>query len=187
MSENNLEKHLCDAHPEELKLYRTLKNLISIVQNYTAQKWSRHLAVSDYFSDRWEKAKKLGWGKGSSVYDNVLILGDVSVGENTWVGPNCILDGSGKLSIGSFCSISAGVQIYTHDTVKWAISGGIVPSEHKPTIIGSRCYIGPNTVIAKGVTIGDRTIIGANSLVLKDIPPNSKAFGTPCRVVGKLD
>ncbi len=59
------------------------------------------------------------------MYDNVLVLGDVRVGRNTWIGPGCILDGSGGgLRIGDWCSISAGVQIYTHNTVNRSISLG---------------------------------------------------------------
>jgi len=108
----------------------------------------------------------------------------VSVGENTWIGPFTILDGSGgELVIGSNCSISAGVQIYTHDTVARTLSGGVSPIEKASTHIGSNCYIGPNAIIQKGVRIGDGVIIGANSLVNRDIPSNTKAFGTPCRVV----
>lgn len=45
------------------------------------------------------------------MYNNVLVLGRVNVGRNTWMGPECILDGSGgDLQIGDWCSISAGVR-----------------------------------------------------------------------------
>lgn len=125
----------------------------------------------------------MGFGEGTSVYDSCVVFGNVKVGCNTWVGPFTILDGSGGLEIGSNCSISAGVQIYTHDSVNWAISGGKKEYDYAPVKIGDRCYIGPNTIIAKSVTIGDGCIIGANSLVMNDIPAGSKAFGTPCRVV----
>lgn len=144
----------------------------------------RSLPLADYVVDRWEKARELGFGEGTSIYDSVLVLGDVQVGRNTWIGPFVVLDGSGSLSIGSNCSISAGVQIYTHDTVHWAVTGGQAAPERAPTRIGSNCYIGPNTVVAKGVSIGDGCIVGANSLVLKDIPAGHKAHGTPCRTVG---
>lgn len=156
-------------------------------QQQVNQQWHRTLPFGDYIVDRWEKAKCLGFGEGTSIYDSSLIFGNVKVGCKTWIGPFTILDGSGGLEIGDFCSISAGVQIYSHDTVKWAISGGKHNSEQTPTKIGSRCYIGPNTIIAKGVTIGDGCIIGANSLVLTSIPPNSKAYGTPCQVKGKVE
>ena len=153
-------------------------------QKLIRKKWGRILPFSDYVVDRWEKARLAGFGEGSSVYDSCLILGDVKVGMHTWIGPFTILDGSGGLAIGDFCSVSAGVQIYSHDSVQWALSAGKSKYDKAPTRIGSNCYIGPNSIIAKGVNIGDGCIIGANSLVLTDIPNHSKAFGTPCRVIG---
>lgn len=144
----------------------------------------RTLPFGDYVVDRWEKARALGFGTGASIYDSVLVIGEVSVGEQSWIGPGVVLDGSGGLSIGAFCSISAGVQIYSHDTVAWAISGGAAAVERAPTRIGDRCYIGPNSVIAKGVTIGDGCIVGAGSVVLADLPPGSRAAGAPCRIIG---
>lgn len=148
-------------------------------------KFARTLPFGDYVVDRWEKAKELGFGEGTSIYDSSLILGQVKVGDHTWIGPFTVLDGSGGLlEIGSHCSISAGVQIYTHDTVERSLGGGVAPIVKTATRIGSNCYIGPNVVIARGVTIGDRVVVGANSLVLADVPAGSKAFGIPCRVVG---
>ena len=55
----------------------------------------RHVSLQDLFSDRWETAEFYNFGEGSSCYNNVLILGNVSVDKNTWIGPNVILDGSG--------------------------------------------------------------------------------------------
>lgn len=172
--------------PRRSGLYVGLTDLWGQLQSAVAEQWQRTLPLGDYFVDRWEKARRLGFGVGSSIYDSSLVLGSVKVGENTWIGPFTVLDGSGGLEIGSYCSISAGVQIYSHDTVEWSLTGGAAGPLRAPTRIGSRCYIGPNTVIAKGVTIGDGCVIGANSLVLSDIPEGSKAFGTPCRVVGKV-
>jgi len=146
-------------------------------------KWQRTLPFGDYVVDRWEKAKQLGFGAGASIYDSAIVYGDVKVGANTWVGPHVILDGKGNLEIGENCSIAAGVHIYTHDSIDWAVSGGIEDLSYLPTKIGSRCYIGPNTVIAKGVTIGDGAVIGACSLVLDDVPAGKLACGQPCRVM----
>ena len=145
-------------------------------------KYKRVLPFGDYISDRWEKARFLGFGKGSSVYDNVIILGDVQVGRNSWIGPNVILDGSGGLQIGDNCSISAGVQIYSHDSVDWATSGGKSDYLYNKTMIGNNCYIGPNVIIQKGTIIGDKCVIGANSFVNKNIPSNCKAYGTPIKI-----
>lgn len=172
--------------PRRSDLYVRLVDLWSRLQSTVDERWQRTLPLGDYFVDRWEKARRLGFGAGSSIYDSSLVLGAVKVGENTWIGPYTVLDGSGGLEIGSYCSVSAGVQIYSHDTVEWTVTGGVAGPAKASTKIGSRCYVGPNTVIAKGVTIGDGCVIGANSLVLSDLPEGSKAFGTPCRTIGKV-
>ena len=164
------------------ELYKDMVRLWKVLQKKTNDQWRRTLPFGDYFVDRREKARLLGFGEGASIYDSALVIGDVKVGQQTWIGPHTVLDGAGGLEIGDWCSISAGCQIYSHDTVAWALSAGEVGPEHESTRIGSRCYLGPNTVVAKGVTIGDGCVIGANSLVIHDLPSGSKAFGNPCRV-----
>jgi acetyltransferase-like isoleucine patch superfamily enzyme len=171
----------------ESDLRHQIIELWTRLQKEVAARWDRTLPFGDYFVDRWDKAKRLGFGEGTSIYDSSLVLGDVKVGKGTWIGPFTVLDGSGGLSIGDHCSISAGVQLYTHDTVRRALSGGVLEADRTPTSIGSRCYIGPNTVVTMGVSIGDGSVIGANSLVLEDIPAGSRAHGNPCRVVGSAD
>jgi len=148
-------------------------------------KHNRVLPFGDYISDRWQKAHFLGFGAGSSIYDSVLILGDVVVGKNCWIGPFVILDGSGgTLSIGDNCNISSGVHIYTHDTIDRVIYGGDL--KKASVSIGNNCYIGPNCVISMGVSIEDKVVIGANSFVNTNIPANKKAFGTPAKIVGNV-
>jgi len=162
-----------------------LRALYELLREEMKEKWNRDLPLEELLFDRWERAEKLGFGKGTSIYHNSYVYGDVKVGENTWIGPFTILDGTGGLEIGSNCSISAGVQIYTHDTVNWAVTGGKAPYDYAPVRIGDHCYIGPNTVICKGVTIGDRAVVGANSVVLSDIAAGSKASGAPARLISK--
>ena len=145
--------------------------------------WNRDLPFGDSVSDRWIRASELGFGEGTSIYDSAIVLGNVQVGIKSWIGPNVILDGSGsELKIGSFCSISAGVQIYTHNSVLWSLSGGISKAEVGSVEIQDNCYIGPNVVISKGVKIGHGTVIGANSFVNSDVPANSRAWGVPARI-----
>ena len=172
-----------DMRPEWLD---AIKSQYEELRKDMREAWQRDLPFEELLFDRWERARSLGFGEGSSIYHSSYVYGNVSVGESTWVGPFTILDGSGGLTIGSNCSISAGVHIYTHDSVEWAVSGGSKPKRTSPTRIGSRCYIGPYTVITRGVTIGDGCVIGANSLVREDIPAGSKAYGTPARVAGSV-
>lgn len=169
------------------EMLEELRALLANEQELHHKRWNRSLPFGDYIVDRWEKAKALGFGEGSSIYDSALVLGDVKVGKCTWIGPFTVLDGSGGgLVIGDYCSISAGVQIYTHDTVEWAISGGKATSARAPVRIGSRCYIGPNVVISRGVSIGDSCVIGANAFVNKDIPSGMRAWGSPAKCQAKV-
>ena len=166
---------------EQLRLLRKALQCEKLAQ------FKRRVSFGDLVTDRWENASEYGFGEGSSCYDNVLILGEVQVGRHTWIGPNVILDGSGgPLVIGDHCSISAGVQIYTHNSVRRSVSFGREPMATKPTRVGSGVYIGPNSIIAMGVTIGDQAVIGAMSFVNRDIDPRKKAWGCPAAVVGEV-
>jgi len=161
-----------------------LRALQKRLQAEKRRDFNRRVSLGDLLTERKDNAAEMGFGEGTTCYDNVLILGDVTVGKNTWIGPNVVLDGSGgPLTIGDFCSISAGVQIYTHNTVAWSTSLGEQPIAKAPTRIGNGVYLGPNSVVAMGVTIGDKAVIGALSLVNDDIPAGAKAWGTPARVV----
>jgi acetyltransferase-like isoleucine patch superfamily enzyme len=139
---------------------------------------NRTLPFGDYVSDRWEKARYLGFGKGSSIYDSSLVFGHVRVGRDVWIGPFTVLDGSGgQLKIGDHSHVAAGAQIYTRDMADHVVHGS--PIAQAPVTIGQHCYIGPNAIIQKGVTIGDNVVVPANSLVCSDIPSGRCASGRP--------
>ena len=150
------------------------------------RRWERSLPFTEAASDRWERAASLGFGEDSSIHNLSYVFGHVEVGRHTWIGPYTILDGSGGLAIGDWCSISAGVHLYSHATVNWAISRGAAPYEYAQTKIGDGCFIGPHAVIAAGVTVGDRCIVGAQAFVNRDLPENSIAVGVPAQLIGEV-
>lgn len=164
-----------------------IKKLIYIfyrwLQKKKKRKYNRYLPFNELLIDRSRKARLLKFGKGTTIHDSSHVYGNVVVGKNTWIGPFTILDGSGGLKIGSNCSISTGVQIYSHDTVNWAISGGEEPYEYASVVIENNCYVGPNAIIQKGVKLKVGTIVGANSFVNKNFPEGSKIAGNPAKLV----
>jgi len=183
---NNLDREaLLSAlqNPQLEDMYKLIQLLKQSLDASMLEQFKRSLPFNELLFDRWQRAAQLGFGEGTSLYDSCCIFGNIKVGINTWIGPYTVLDGSGGLQIGNNCSISAGVQIYSHDSVEWAISGGVKPYSYAATSIGNNCYIGPNTIIAKAVNIGDGTIVGANSLVNKSFPANSKVAGSPARLI----
>lgn len=152
-----------------------------------AERFDRDLPLQDLLIDRWERARQLGFGEGSSIYASAYVYGTVAVGGGTWIGPNVVLDGSGGLRIGSGCDISAGVQVYTHDTVARVLSEGRAPIAHSPTRIEDHVHVGAGAVIARGVTIGHHSVIGACAFVNRDVPPYTVALGVPARPAGRVE
>ena len=151
-----------------------------------AERFDRDLPLQDLLGDRWERARHLGFGEGTSIYASAYVYGDVRVGSGTWIGPNVIRDGSGGLRIGSGCDISAGVQIYSHDTVERVLSEGSAEIARSPTAIEDHCHIGAGAVIARGVTIGHHSVVGACAFVHRDVPPYSVVAGVPARRIGRV-
>lgn len=96
-----------------------------------------------------------------------------------------MIDGSGGLTIGRACDISAGSQIYTHSTVRRVVSAGDLDIERAPTSIGDEVHIGAGAVILMGCRIGNNSVIGAGAVVREftEIPAWSVAVGNPARVL----
>ncbi len=167
-------------------LAEEMRALYHILRQQMKEKWDRDLPFQELITDRWERARNLGFGEGTSVYQSAYIMWDVKVGEHTWIGPNVLIEGRAPVRIGNYCSISAGVQIYTHDSIRWALSGGKAPYEVAPVTIGDNCHIGACTIILKGVEIGHHCVIGAASLVNRSLKPYTIAFGIPARPCGQV-
>ena len=149
--------------------------------------FKRSLPFQDGLFDRWERAKRLGFGEGTSIYNSSCVYEKVSVGCHVWIGPNTLLDGmGGELIIGDYSVISAGVQIYTHDTVLRTLSGGKYPMHRASVKIGKYCQIAPNAVISAGVEIGDRCLVAVNSFVNKSFPQNTIIGGCPAQKIGSV-
>jgi acetyltransferase-like isoleucine patch superfamily enzyme len=167
------------------KLWRQLKTLHAKQRDFTRKKYDR---VNPFAEDlfEWEEKGRLYGCKNTRIYDSATIIGDVKLGDNVWIGPSCIVDGSGGLSIGDNCDISAGVKIFSHDTVRRALSGGKLKTEHAPVSIGKNCFIGTDSIILKGTSIGDRCLVAANSTVSGKFPDDSIIAGVPARKIGKV-
>ena len=116
------------------------------------------------------------------------IIGDVTLGENVWVGAFTLLDGKhAKLVIGEGSNISSGAQVLTHSTVRRCISEGKVTQiDFADVTIGKYCFVGTNAVILMGCKIGHHSVIGAGAVISQNtvVPPYSIVTGVPARIVG---
>lgn len=171
---------------QESSLFTDLNKLHDMFSSEFKSQFDRSLPFPDELFDRWERAKKLGFGNGTSIYDSSYVFGDVKVGNDTWIGPFTIIDGSGGLIIGDKCTISAGVHIYTHDNLRQTLSGHRLPIERKSVNIGDFSYIGPQSIISKGVSVGKYCVIAANSFVNSDVEAFGIVAGSPAKKIGKV-
>jgi acetyltransferase-like isoleucine patch superfamily enzyme len=174
--------------PVEPDEFQRLLHDVHLARQEELQEWDRSLPFADAIFDRWDRARRLGFGEGASIYESASVFGAVQVGDNTWIGPNVLLDGSGGgLTIGRFCSVSAGVQVYTHDTVRWALSGGVAPRSTGAVSIGDCTYLGSQSIIVLGVEVGSHCVVGANSFVNHPVPDRTIVAGSPARPIGRVD
>jgi acetyltransferase-like isoleucine patch superfamily enzyme len=171
-------------NPIQLAFFDQLKDLYEHIDDAFIADLDRSVSFGDVFVDRWERASKLGFGERTNIYDSSLVIGDVKVGTDCWIGPYTILDGSGGLDIGDYTTISSGAQLYTHDNIKSTLSSGILPVERKSCKIGNNCYLAPNALITKGVRIGNFCVIAANSFVNESFPDYSIIAGVPAKQIG---
>ena len=171
---------------DDLALLKQLKQLHYTLRDKTKNKYNRvNPFIEDLFD--WKEKGAYCGSKNTTIYDSATVIGDVKIGNNVWIGPFCIIDGTGGLTIGNFCDISTGVKIFTHDTIKCALSGGKCKIEYAPVSIGNCCFIGTDTVILKGVKIGNHCLVGANSLVNKNFKDFSIVAGIPAKKIGEVE
>lgn len=113
------------------------------------------------------------------------LVGEPVIGEGCWIGAFTVIDGSGGLTIGRGCDISAGAQIYTHSTTRRVLTERRADIERRPTVIGDFVHVGAGAVILMGCEIGHHSLVGAGAVVPQDtvVPPYSVVVGVPARVI----
>lgn len=135
--------------------------------------------------------------KGKNLWITAPFFADygnnIYFGNNCEVNMNCTFLDDNAIHIGDNALIAPNVQIYTafHPTnvrerfgePKADGSFTFCKTQTAPVTIGDNVWIGGGAIIMPGVTIGNNVVIGAGSVVTKDIPDNTVAYGSPCRVM----
>ena len=127
-------------------------------------------------------------GDGRTVHESALLAanrGQGTIGRRSWIGPFCLVDGNGDVSIGDNVLVAGHSSINTvsHHFERCDIPINDQGIHCDPVRIEDDVWIGMNTVILQGITIGRGAIIGAGAVVTRDVPPWSIVTGVPARVV----
>lgn len=133
--------------------------------------------------------KEIRENKTLVVSENVGIDKNCTIGDYTYIGPDCSIT---KASIGRYCSIGRNVNIGVGEHNINEISLNAIFYENpyeeltaKKCVIEDDVWIGVNAIILRDVKIGRGSVIGAGAIVTKDVEAYSVIVGIPGRVIKK--
>ena len=136
----------------------------------------------------WRKAylRRIGSriGKGTFIMKANYFLSPwhFSIGENSHINRDCILDARASITIGNNVSISFRTNILTgsHDTQSPVFDG-----DFAAITIDDYAWLGAGCTILRGVHIGRGAVVCAGAVVTKDVAPYTIVGGVPAKEIGK--
>ena len=116
------------------------------------------------------------------------IYTNLAIGNDCYIGRDCLFDLMGKISIGNKVTISHRAVLNTHTHAgKSPLRNRELEVSKGDIIILDGVYLGSNTSVLECVTIGPNSVIGAFSLVTRDLPGEIIGFGIPCKVQKEIN
>ena len=141
-----------------------------LVQKFVRNIVHRYRILSSMFQGQFLRLQGADLDKTVMIYGKMKVVGDVSnlsVGANTKINDNVIINCLGKVTIGERVHLSSGCQIHSSGL-------GVLETDrvHKVSdiIINDDVWICAGAIILKGVVVGTGSIVSANSVVGKPIP-----------------
>lgn len=125
-------------------------------------------------------------GKRLNIERGATFGSKVSIGDNSGIGVNCELHG--EVNIGNNVLMAPECIFYTvnHEFSKVDVPIGTQgDSNMEPINVGNDVWFGRRVMVMPGVSIGDHSIVAAGSVVTRDVPPYSIVGGAPARVIKK--
>lgn len=112
----------------------------------------------------------------------------LEVGDGSYLGYGLTFRLAQRISIGRQCIIADEVFItdtdgHPLDPNKRAKGEPVEADQVRPVFIEDQVWVGPRSIILKGVRIGRGAVIGAGAVVTSDVPPLAVCAGNPARVV----
>lgn len=128
----------------------------------------------------------------ANIVKESVILGDVSIGENSTVLFHAVLRGDDdSISVGKCSNIQDNCTVHA-DRGYPAVIGDCVTVGHNAVVhgctVGDGSMIGMGAIVLNGAQIGKECLIGAGSVVLEGtvIPDGCLAVGCPAKVKRSL-
>lgn len=109
-------------------------------------------------------------GQGTFVHPEAVVIGDVEIGDNCYIGATAVLRAdTGRIKIGNGTNVQDGAIIHADpDTVAFIGKNNLIGHGamlHGPLVMGQDVLVGISSTILTGCEIGDGCIIAAGSVV----------------------
>jgi carbonic anhydrase/acetyltransferase-like protein (isoleucine patch superfamily) len=132
-------------------------------------------------------------GQGSFVAESALVIGDVQIGKDAYIGHGVILRGDyGTIIVGEGTAIEEGAIVHARPDDR-TVFGRFVTVGHGAMIhnaqIKDNAVIGMRATISDYSVVGEWAIIGEMGLVKNSqhVPDRRVAVGVPVRVVSEVN
>lgn len=123
-------------------------------------------------------------GKNVNIERGAVISSKLSIGSNSGVGIDCICNGEVHIGedvmMGPECVIFSRNHRFDRVDIPMRLQGYTSP---EPCVIGNDVWIGRRVMIMPGCKIGNGVIIAAGAVVTKDVPDYAVVGGVPARVL----
>lgn len=137
-------------------------------------------------------AKKPALGKNVYIARTAVVVGDVTMGDNSSIWYNAVARGDiNRIVIGEGTNIQDNAVLHLADDFP-CLLGSYVTVGHSAIVhacaVGDECLIGMGAVILDGAELGPQCLVGANALITQHtkIPEGSLVFGSPAKVIRPL-
>lgn len=131
-------------------------------------------------------------GRGTRIRTPLHIMGRysdfsrLSIGEHTYVGPDCLFDLSAPIEIGDRAAVSARCSFVTHLSVGASDLEELYPATTAGVAVGDDAWIGVGSTLLMGRSIGAAAMVAAGAVVTEDVPERVLAGGVPAKVIKPL-
>ncbi|MDN3389548.1 acetyltransferase [Pseudoalteromonas sp. APC 3691] len=171
------------THIEHWPIHGTCADLIAL--NNTNATLSNDVVVAignnEIRQQKIELLRKNRFNLITLIHPTAVISPYAAIASGTVVFSSAVINAFAKVGVGCIINTAAVVEHdctidnFTHICPNVALAGGVS--------VGAKSWVGISSQVKQLITIGDNCIVGAGSTVIKNIPDNVTAFGSPAVVI----